>query len=300
VESLDASLVQQTDYPESRVMLLATAARHTEKELRASLIARAFALVKQLPTDEKRSDALSALVETLDGEDRSVGAAIAESMPAFQRAEVYAALAATAKRPQDAHDMAIRAMEQAAHFTESDVFGVNEQAEIIGSRAVPYVVPSAQKGALDFIASFEDKTLCAAALARIARRLDPELVPHAIDMASGYPPRERARALTVLAQQVVPERRADLLSQSLDAALKEDTDLLNDDTMEPVARGLAEWPVAVLAPVWRRALDALSDRPRPSALASMRSLAPVILRVEGGSGARACLETLRDVRAWWP
>ncbi len=301
VEILDTSLVRQSEYPECRVQLLAAAAAHAGKKLRPSLVSRAFALVKQLTDDEKRSEALCALAEVLDDDERATAMTHADDIAnAFEKAEVYAALAATALEPQNAHDMAMLAVQQVEYFMESQVFSTNEQAEIIGSRALPYVSPSAQKEALNLIASFDDRALSARALANITPRLASELLPRAIEIAGGYPAADRTAPLAALAARTATASRAALLGQALDSALEEHTDLLNDDTLAPIAQPLAELPLAELTPLWRRALNAISNRPRPTALASLRSLVPVLLRVEGRNGARHCLRALRDVRRWWP
>jgi hypothetical protein len=209
-------------------------------------------------------------------------------------------LAATAVEPQNAHDMAMLAVQQVEQFAESQVLSTNEQAEIIGSRALPYVSPSAQKEALNLIASFEDRALSARALADITPRLASELLPRAIEIAGAYQATDRTAPLAALAARTTNASRATLLGQDLDSALEEHTDLLNDDRLAPIAQPLAELPLAELTLLWRRALNAISDRPRPTALASLRSLAPVLLRVEGRNGARHCFRALRDVRRWWP
>jgi hypothetical protein len=301
VKILDASLVHQREYPECRVQLLAAAAARAGRKLRPSLVARAFALMKQLTDDERRSRALCALAGVLDEGERATAMTHADDIAsAFEKAEVYAALAATALEPQNAHDMAILAVQQGEHFVESQVLSTSEQAEIIASRALPYVSPSTQKEVLDLIASFEDRALSARALADITPRLGSELLPRAIEIAASYQATDRTAPLVALAARTTNASRVTLLGQALDSALEEHTDLLNDDTLAPIAQPLAELPLAELTPIWRRALNAIADRPRPTALASLRSLAPVLLRVEGQNGARHCFRALGDVRQWWP
>jgi len=299
VATLEAALGNQPEHLAHRVQLLATAAL-ADRALRGSLVARALTLASQPADDEERAGALCALAPVLVDDERSTIATSADGIAnTFERASVYAALAATAATPQEARDMATRALKQAEHFVET-ALSVNQQAEIIGGRVLPYVAERAGADALSLIAGFEDTAFSSHALANIAPRLDAELVPKAIEIARGYPPGDRPAPLLALAAKLTAAPAAALLAQALDAALEIDIDLLHDRILTPVAQELAKLTPSELAPLWRRALDALSDWPRPAALAALHALAPVLLRMETGDGARACFRALRDMRQWWP
>jgi hypothetical protein len=217
---------------------------------------------------------------------------------AFERARVYAALAAAAPTAEEANRDAILAIKVIENFVEGSL-SVNQQAEIIGARALPYLLTYPSEDALALIASYEDDVLSATALTNIAPRLSPDLVPRAVDIARGYSADARPSPLLALSK-TMKEDGVGVLGEALDAALEAGANLFHDRTLSPVVERLLQLPSSDLTPLYRRALETISRQPRPAALASLHALVPILLSVDGDSGARECFSALTDVRQWWP
>jgi hypothetical protein len=297
VDKLEMVLADAHERSDCRIVLIATAAASAPSELRSQLTARALALVPQIADDEERSDALCSLVPVLPIGERKATEALVDGIgDAFQRAGVLAALAASATCSEEADEMAKRALQELKYFTEGSI-GLVQQAEIIGTRVLPYLSPFTHVE-LDLIAGFEDKGLAASAIAKIAPKLAPNLVPRAIEIVEGLPVAERPQALLGLAAHPSVAPGLSLLEQALHAALQGAN--LDDKIVAQVARRLAESsPPPNIQATWRHVVRVLSNRPRPEALDALRLLAPLLIQVDGRAGASRCLHALRDVRQWW-
>ncbi len=301
VERLDQALLQHPEYPETRVSLLVAAAGATAGDLREAFLQRALEIAADLRTSREPAGPLLNLAYAAASEHRLQIEDLAAGLTnPFDRASVYAALATNLEDPDEAHNLALRAITLIVDFVESDALGVNQQAEIIGGRAVPYLHPRTYSDTLGMIAGFEDKAFSSQALVGMAPRLHPSLVSRALDLAAALPEANRSAPLLALSGRIPMPERLTILGNALDAAFEQSTELYDDDTLSPVALRLAELQPADIEPHYRRAITRLAGLPRPAALAKLQALAPLLLHVNGPEGAQSCLQALNDVHRWWP
>jgi hypothetical protein len=245
-ETLDAVLARDAQNLKYRVYLLAAAAGGGDATLRKSLVARALNLIPAIADDEDRTRALSSLAQELADEEWAVAETLTGTIPdAFLRANLFADFAAAQESEDDAREQVMRAINEIPRFVESNSLSVDQQAQIVGARALPCIAKGeAVDGALSVIDTFEDKTLAALALANIAPRLPGELAPRAVEMADRWPAGERA--LLALAKTSIGTAAAGLRGRALDSALEDKTDLLHDRTLAPVAEEIAKLPSDLL------------------------------------------------------
>src|SRR5690606_39596315 len=154
--------------------------------------------------------------------------------------------------------------------------------------------------ALDMVARMGSQSWRRAALLQYARARQPALFDETLRQAATLEDAgDRAQVLTALAEAGPAERRAAILGDAIDAALRDRSDLLHDNVLPPLAKALAALPAASARAIWHARRSRMGELARPEQLRKLHGLGTFLVDATPAA-ATATVDAILDVRRWWP
>jgi len=112
----------------------------------------------------------------------------------------------------------------------------------------------------------------------------------------------RAKVLSTLAPYLSQPLKEEALEESLEIirTIELGSGWNRSWLLTPLARHLAQLPMAILYLLWRETSHILAARTRRQLLADIRALEPVIAALGGSEAVAESAQAMLDVRRWWP
>lgn len=190
------------------------------------------------------------------------------------------------------------ALAQVGDIEGDDFSKAGERMEAVVSRIMPYTHDSAY--ALDMVARMGSQSWRRAALLQYAGARQPALFDETLRQAATLEDAgDRAQVLTALAEAGPAERRAAILGDAIDAALRDRSELLHDNVLPPLAKALAALPAASARAIWHARRSRMGELARPEQLRKLHGLGTFLVDATPAA-ATATVDAILDVRRWWP
>lgn len=281
-----------------RARYLVVALPHLQPPRRDVVHDEILCLIKQLPGASLRREVLLLLAENGDTArfNEVVELVEAETEP-FERGLIAGSVLEQA--PEVLRDRLVTAaLAESENIKDPYFQSVTDPVENVISRVMPYTHHPRQM--LGVVSQFESEEWKRTALLRFARAMRADLFDDVLTLATalenaGY----RAEVLTALAAVAPAERRTAVLGGALAAAIGDQSDLLHDDVLPPLAQALILLPPATIRALWRDQRSRLGELARPQLLRKLHGLAAAILHADA-EAATTAVETTLDAQRWWP
>ena len=281
-----------------RARYLVVALPHLQPPRRDAVHDEILRLIKQLPEASLRRDVLLLLAENGDTArfNEVVELVEAETDP-FERGLIAGSVLERA--PEVLRDrLVMAALAELENIKDPYFQSVTDPVENVISRVMPYTHNPRQM--LGAVSQFESEEWKRTALLRFARAMRADLFDDLLTLATaleraGY----RAEVLTTLAAVAPAERRTAVLGGALAGAIGDQSDLLHDDVLPPLAQALVLLPPATIRALWHDQRSRLGELARPQLLRKLHGLAAAILHADAEAASTAVEATL-DVQRWWP
>ncbi len=247
------------------------------------LLPEALAAARQIQNDYYRAKALSSLADKLPELLPEALAAARQIQDEYNRAK---ALSSLADRLPELLPEALATARQ----IKTEIYRAKALSSL-ADKLPPELLPEALTAARQI----QFGQVRAEALSSFTDRLPPELLPEALTATREIQEEEhRAKVLNSLADKL-PE----LLPEALVAAREIYLGDYRNQALSSLADKLCQIPKTQLFSCWQDTLHTLSTYARPSLLADIGALTPVIFTLGGKQAVKDTATAIQDVSRWW-